>query len=138
MKKFVLLGMTLVAGLTMSSCEKDIIENYYTVPSKSFVYTIQSNQWSDQGFRISRELNLPELTSYYLRQGGVSVAMSFDNEATYDILPATFDGVAYSVRYGVGKVIIYAEDPLVDEGIEVPIPNEVKVKILLTEADFVE
>ena len=43
---------------------------------------------------------------------GVSVAMSFDGENSYDILPATFDGVAYSVRYSVGKITIYGEDPL--------------------------
>jgi hypothetical protein len=138
MKKLILLGMMVVTGLSMSSCEKDIIENYYSVPSKSFVYTIRSNQWTDQGYRISRELAIPELTSYYIRQGGVSVSMSFDKENSYDILPATFDGVAYSVRYSAGKVTIFAEDPLIDENIEVPIPNEVQVKIILTEADFVE
>lgn len=139
MKKYLAPMLSIVAFLTLSSCEKtNIIENFYPNPNKSFIYTILSNQWVDNGYQIYHTLNLPELTDYYIKQGGVSVAMSFDNEASYDILPATFDGVAYSVRYSLGKVTIYAEDPLADPSIMVPLPNKVMVKIILSETDYVE
>ncbi len=139
MKKILATMIGMVALLTLSSCEKtNIIENFYPNPNRSFVYTIFSNQWTDNGYRIFHTLNLPELTNYYIKQGGVSVAMSFDNEQSYDILPATFDGVAYSVRYSLGKVTIYAEDPLIDQSILVPIPDKVMVKIILSETDYIE
>lgn len=139
MKKYLAPMIGIVAFLTLSSCEKtNIIENFYPNPNKSFVYTILAAQWVDNGYQIFHTLNLPELTNYYIKQGGVSVAMSFDNEESYDILPATFDGVAYSVRYSLGRVTIYAEDPLADSSILVPIPNKVIVKIVLSETDYVE
>ena len=139
MKKYLAQILSIVAFLTLSSCEKtNIIENFYPNPNKSFIYTILSNQWVDNGYQIYHTLNLPELTDYYIKQGGVSVAMSFDNEASYDILPATFDGVAYSVRYSLGKVTIYAEDPIADPSIIVPLPAKVTVKIILSETDYVE
>jgi hypothetical protein len=138
-KALALSVMVLVGMVSFSSCEKtNIIENYYPNPNKSFIYSISTNQWVDNGNQIYHTLNLPELTSYYIQQGGVSVAMSFDNEQSYDILPATFNGVAYSVRYSLGKVTIYAEDPINDPNILVPIPNKVMVKVILSETDFVE
>ncbi len=135
MKKylFLLIGAFVTFGL--GSCTK---EYYYPNPNMSFIYTISANQWVDNGNQIYHEISLPELTSYYMNQGGVSVSMSFDNESTYDILPATFNGVAYSVNYRVGNVTIYAEDPILDNNIEVPIPNSVRVKIILSEADYIE
>lgn len=139
MKKVLTPLMGIVAMLFFSSCEKtNIIENFYPNPNQSFIYTITASQWNDQGYQISHSLSLPELTDYYIRQGGVSVAISFDDEASYDILPATFDGVAYSVRYSLGRVTIYAEDPIMDTDIEVPIPSTIIVKIILSETDFVE
>lgn len=139
MKKILTPLMGIVALVFFSSCEKtNIIENFYPNPNKSFIYTIFANQWNDSGYHINHTLNLPELTDYYIRQGGVSVAISFDGEQSYDILPATFDGIAYSVRYSLGKVTIYAEDPIIDQNIVIPIPDEIVVKIILSETDYVE
>lgn len=137
MKKILTPMIGMVVLMAISSCEKTYITNSSN-PNKSFVYTIFSNQWTDNGYQIFHTLNLPELTNYYIKQGGVSIAMSFDNEQSYDILPATFDGVAYSVRYSLGKVTIYAEDPLIDPGILVPIPDKVMVKVILSETDYIE
>lgn len=137
MKKILATMIGMVVLMAISSCEKTYITNSPN-PNKSFVYTIFSNQWTDNGYQIFHTLNLPELTNYYIKQGGVSVAMSFDNEQSYDILPATFDGVAYSVRYSLGKVTIYAEDPLIDPSIMVPIPDKVMVKVILSETDYIE
>lgn len=139
MKKYLTPILAIVLVFSLSSCEKtNIIENFYPNPNKSFIYVINSNQWTDGGYLIHHTLNLPELTNYYMQQGGVSVAMSFDNEDSYDILPATFEGVSYSVRYALGKVTIFAEDPLADPSIMIPIPNQVTVKVILSETDYVE
>ncbi len=131
--------MGLFVLIFASSCEKtNIIENFYPNPNTSYIYTINPGQWTDNGNQIFHTINLPELTNYYIKQGGVSVAISFDDEESYDILPATFDGVAYSVRYSIGRVTIYGEDPIMDSSIQVPIPDQVKIKIVLSEADYIE
>lgn len=138
-KSIAMSAMVFVGLISLSSCEKtQIIENFYPNPNKSFIYSINPNQWTDRGYQIYHVINLPELTKYYIQQGGVSVAVSFDNEQSYDILPATFNGVAYSVRYSLGRVTIYAEDPLYDTNVMVPIPNKVMVKIILTETDYID
>ncbi|WP_257668548.1 hypothetical protein [Parapedobacter tibetensis] len=134
MKKYLTLVVGFLAIFGLSSCTK---EYYDIVPNTSYIYTINANQWTDNGNQISYDISLPELTDYFMNQGGVSVAMSFDNESTYNILPATFDAVAYSVNYSVGRVTIYGEDPVLGD-FEVPIPDRVTVKIILSEADYVE
>lgn len=136
MKKLLTLCLVLAGILTFSACETT---NVYPNTSKSFIYSINPNQWADHEYWISHTLDLPELTDYYVQQGNVSVAISFDNEESYTVLPATFDGVSYWVNYSRGKVTIYAEDPLFDEQILIPIPQEqAKVKVVLTETDYVE
>ncbi len=132
---FIALGVLLSLGLT--SCKK---EYYYNdSQNQSFVYEITPNQWVDGISFFYKDLNLPELTDYYIRQGGVSAAISFDNETSYDILPSTFEGIAYSVRYSRGVVSIIAEDPLADPNVAIHLPeNRVYVKIILTQASFVE
>jgi hypothetical protein len=67
------------------------------------------------------------------------VAISEDGETSYDILPSTFNGIAYSVRYSVGQINIYGEDPINNGDFEVPIPNyDVVFKVTLSDADYVE
>src|SRR5690606_34509942 len=82
------------------------------------------------------DLNVPELRDYYVNQGIVNVAISFDDEQTYFAVPTTLDGVAYSYDYTTGSVRLYAQDPILDSGIAVPIPQHLFIKISLTEADF--
>lgn len=139
MKKILTTSMGLLMLWFFAACEKtEVIENFYPNPNKSFIYTVYADQWNDAGYQISHTINLPELTSYYMNQGGVSVAISFDEEQSYDLIPATFDGVAYSVRYSLGKVTLYGEDPIIDETILIPIPDKIMVKIILSETDYIE
>lgn len=139
MKKILTPFIGMIVLMLMGSCEKtNIIENFYPNPNKSFIYTVFDNQWNDHGYQVNHTINLPELTNYYMKQGGVSVAISFDDEQSYDIIPATFDGIAYSARYSLGKVTLYIEDPLIDQNIIVPIPEKLTVKIVLSETDYIE
>ncbi|WP_257657519.1 hypothetical protein [Parapedobacter lycopersici] len=137
MKRLLLLFIGASTAAALSSCTKtELVEN---TANRSYVYTILQNQWQwDNGvtYQVYYDKAIPALTDYYLLEGSVNVAISFDDEASYDILPTTFNGVAYSVNYTVGNVTIYAEDPLADSEIEVPLPENAVVKVILSEADF--
>ncbi|MEC3878819.1 hypothetical protein [Parapedobacter sp. 10938] len=137
MKKYLTLvvGLIIIGG--MSSCTK---EYYDTVPSQTFIYEIGQNGWTWEdgvSHQVFHTKTLPELNDYYLLEGGVSVAISFDGESSYDILPTTFNGIAYSVNYTVGAITIFAEDPLAEAGIEIPLPDPAVVKVILSESDFI-
>lgn len=72
-------------------------------------------------------------------QGGVAVALSFDNEQTYDVLPTTFAAQAYSVNYSIGMVTIYIEDPIADDDIRIEAPSsDITAKIILTTTDYLD
>lgn len=138
MKKHLTLVVGFLAILGLTSCTK---EYYDVVPNRSFRYDISPNQWvrpNGINNRIYVDIDLPELTDYYVDQGVVSVAVSFDDNVTYDILPTTFDGVSYSVNYTTGLVTIYAEDPIIDPNVVIDIPSATLiVKITLSDADLI-
>lgn len=128
--------------LSFNSCTKEYIDYYDTVPSITMIYERADTEWSGTENDAFIELSVPELTSYYMDQGIVNISMSADNEASYSILPASFanasgDPIAYSVTYSVGKVVIRAQDPLMDEYF-VEVPKRVFIKVSLTETDWVE
>jgi len=137
MKKFLLAFVISTATLAMtSSCTK---EYYDTVPSITMVYERTANQWEQiNSNQIYVDLSVPELTNYYVDQGIVNVAISFDDENTYNTIPATIEAISYSYDYTTGSVRIYAEDPLLESGVSIDPPSHVFVKISLTEADFVQ
>ena len=141
MKKY----LTIIAGLLIvvgfSSCTKEYYDEYYDmVPNQTFIYEIPQNSWAwEDGVdhQVFHTKSLPELTDYYVLEGSVSAAISFDGEASYDILPTTFNGIAYSVNYTDGAVTIFAEDPLADPGIEIPLPENAVVKVILSDSEFI-
>lgn len=135
--KRILLAIAIASAslATMSSCTK---EYYDMVPSKTMIYERSANQWQGTGNRKYIDLPVKELTSYYLQQGVVSVAMSTDNETSYQAIPATIDAVSFSYDYVVGSIRVYAEDPIMETGVNVTLPANAVFKISLTDADFVE
>lgn len=138
--KRILLALVLAtaSAAVLSSCTK---EYYDTVLSKTMVYERSAGSWqNDPNTPARKYLDLPvrELTQYYRNQGIVTVAMSVDNEESYQAIPATIDAVSFSYDYVIGSVRIYAEDPLMDDGINVPVPTNAVFKVSLTDADWVE
>lgn len=137
--KRILLAL-LIGGATLtsfSSCTKE----YITPVSKTMVYERVANQWQSNGNTTKSkyvDLAVPELTNYYVDQGVITLAMSFDNEKTYNGIPATIDGVSYNYDYTTGSVRIYAQDPIFQNSTIVDVPDRVFVKVTLTESDFVE
>ncbi|PRD45587.1 hypothetical protein [Sphingobacterium haloxyli] len=138
MKKILLaifIGTATVA--VTSSCTKEYYDT--VVPSITMVYERTASQWEVDDLDTDYvDLNVPELTDYYVNQGIVNVAISFDDEETYFAVPTTLDGVSYSYDYTTGSVRIYAQDPILEDGVPVPIPQHLFIKISLTEADFVQ
>ncbi|WP_134088821.1 hypothetical protein [Olivibacter sp. XZL3] len=140
MKKYLFLMIALVGLVGMSGCEKtEVIETI--MPNKTFIYTVSPGDWvlSNNRTTLEHDINLPELDRYYMDQGNVSVAASFDGEGSYDILPSTFEGLAYSVNYAVGSVLITVKDPLADPNITLSPPTgDIIFKIVLSESDYIE
>lgn len=139
--KRILLSFVLatVSAAILSSCTKEYYETYYdTVPSKTMVYERSASSWQNTSDPARKYVDLPvqELTQYYLNQGIVTVAMSVDNEESYQAIPATIDAISFSYDYVVGSVRIYAEDPLM--GAAISVPANAVFKVSLTEADWVE
>lgn len=138
MKKILLAFLLGTATLAVgTSCTKEYYDT--VVPSITMVYDRTADQWESlsPNNKIVR-LSVPELTSYYVQQGIVNVAISFDGEANYSTLPATIDGVSYNYEYTAGSLTIFAQDPLLESGINVPVPQRAFFKVSLTESDFVE
>lgn len=139
MKKKILFLFSLVLIIGFSACTKteyrDVVQEN---PNRSYVVTLTSGNWVRVSPSLIRyDIPLRDLTDYYLLQGGVAVALSFDNEASYDVLPSTFEAIAYSVNYGVGEISVFAEDPIADPTVTISIPSgNVYAKILLSTADF--
>lgn len=137
MKKFLLAFLVGTATLAVtSSCTK---EYYDTVPSITKIASKNANQWVlESDNLIYVDVNVPELTDYYVDQGITNVSISFDQEKTYNAIPATIEGVSYSYNYTTGSVRIYAEDPILESGVIIDPPSHIVIKISLTEADYVE
>ncbi|HMR18250.1 MAG TPA: hypothetical protein PKA53_03025 [Sphingobacterium sp.] len=138
--KRILLALVLatVSTAMLSSCTK---EYYEMVPSKTFIYekTATRYPWEDVSDNsIFFTLPINELTQYYVNQGIVSVAISPDNESTYQTIPATIGGISYSYDYQVGLIRVYAEDPIMEDGSFVNPPNNLVIKVSLTDADWIE
>ena len=108
------------------------------VPSISVIYTREAKDWNTKDPQSAYlDLNVPELTNYYVKQGVVNIAISFDGEKTYNALPATIDGISYNYDYATQSVRIYAQDPIFD-GFPVDVPAKAVFKISLTDADWVQ
>jgi len=144
--KRLLLALTIATAsfVAFTSCTKEYItqEHYDMVPAQTMIYSKTATDypwnWGETDNRAYFTLPIPELTAYYMDQGIVSVAISEDNESTYRTIPATVNGISYSYDYKVGSVIIYAEDPIMEPGSEISVPNDLVVKVSLIDADYVE
>jgi len=139
MKKTLLFLSVMILGIT-SCTETEYIQPEPALnPNIAYVVKIQPNSWERVSNRMVKlDIPLRDLNEYFMGQGNVSVALSFDDEDSYDVLPATIDGISYSVNYGIGWVTITMDDPLA-ENVNIPAPTGVVVaKIILSETDYVD
>lgn len=139
MKKHLLLICSLLL-IGFSACDDDDNVQPIENPNTAFVVTLDPDGWvRESNSLVAFDIPLQDLSEYYLLQGGVAVALSFDNESSYDVLPTTFAGQSYSVNYAIGLITIYIEDPIADDGINVPLPDQdIIAKIVLTTTDYLD
>jgi len=138
-KPLLFLCALLMIGLT--ACDKnDNVQPTYENPNTAFVVTLDPSGWERvSNAKIAYDIPLKDLTEYYMLQGGVAVALSFDDEDSYDVLPTTSEGIAYSVNYAIGWVTIYADDPLADDGVTTTFPTgDIVAKIILSTTDYLD
>lgn len=139
MKKLLLAFTIASASLaTLNSCTKEYITNNSYLPSITLVYDILANEWRGPQHNKYVDLQVKELDKPIMDQGAVTIALSLNGESTFHTIPATIDGVAYSFEYSIGKIKIKAQDPILDNKIDVKIPSKMIFKITLSDADFVK
>ncbi len=130
MKKILLL----IAGigiLGISSCKKEVIENYYTVPNKTIYADRVTSDWTayDGGKTYTATIPLFDSDNYYNEYDGILVFASYDNGSTYEQIPTTYQGISYSYAVTNSQVIIDIQTPNFD--VAVTPPGSVKFKVVL-------
>lgn len=132
--KRILLAL-LIGGATLtslSSCTKEYITQEVNVlDGVSYVYPVNSNQWTKNGNIYSIEIAVKDLDAQYYENGHVSVAVNFVDSKTYELIPSIIFGHDYSSNYSIGKVRIFARDV---SGLTPKAPNDMDIKIVLTDA----
>ncbi|MDN3581069.1 hypothetical protein [Mucilaginibacter flavus] len=122
--------------IAATSCTK----KYITPANVTAFYDVKGTSgWvvsTDSGGKTSYSStlnNLPENDNYSQANGGVLVYISYDNGATYEALPETYNGIAYSYTYSVGKVILYAQNSNGTQLSAAP-SLDIKVKVVLVDS----
>jgi len=135
-----ILGIMLATGLLACTKKEYIEPGEVENPNTAYIVTLDADNWQRvSNAKIKYDIPLQDLTDYYLLQGGVAVAVSFDGEESYDILPATSEGIAYSVNYGIGWITIFADDPLADDNVTIDFPGaDMYAKIILSTTDYID
>ncbi|HIX55426.1 MAG TPA: hypothetical protein VK076_10560 [Candidatus Sphingobacterium stercoripullorum] len=139
MKKTLLLFSTLALMVVFfSGCTKEYITNNDGTKIYTVIRYVKANDWQkndDLQWQVS--MNVPDLEEYFITDGFVQTAISFDNELHYSTLSSVINGVNYSVEYTDNTVTIYAEDPIMTDGWGFD-PTEMVVKITLGEAIYLD
>ncbi len=131
MRKLLLFAALVI--FTLSACQKD----YYTVvpANKTIFATIKSSGWttSDQGFTYSTKINMPELTTDVNDRDAILVYLTYD-ENTFEQIPETYSGIAYSYTSQPGKLTIEIQSS--DALVKINPPGSLTVKIVLIPSEY--
>jgi hypothetical protein len=95
-----------------SSCTKQYIEPGNT--NQTVYANIATTDWTlytdGSGAKsYTAPIAVNFLSQGFVQSGAVSVAISYDNGNTFEELPETYDGIAYSYTYNAGNVSLYAQ-----------------------------
>lgn len=138
MKKNLLLLVSFMIVLLYSGCTKTEYVDNMINPNRTYVRILTPNNWQRVSNNLVKyDVSLPALDSYYV-DDLVSVALSFDGEASYDAIPATIDGLSYSVNYTEGFITVFIQDPL-NENFLVPTPTgSIYMKVVISESEYID
>jgi opacity protein-like surface antigen len=132
MKK-ILLIIGCIITLAATSCTKQYVTPGST--NQTVYATVNPTDWTlfTDGKSYFASINVPEISTNFNQIGGIIVALSYDNGATYEQLPEVYNGTSFSFTYNQGNVSIYAQSP--DGGTAVKPTAAVKVKIILVDSN---
>ncbi len=113
-----------------SSCTKQYVSPATT--NQTYLYDVDASKWAlttDQSGVASYQLSLQldALSNTAAKYAGVLVAISYDGGSTYEQLPETYAGIAYSYTYNSGNVSIYAQSADGAAAVKPTLPITVKV-----------
>ncbi len=93
--------------------------------SKSYVTTLGGSSNPDKA--------LPELDSYTQNNGAVLLYLSYDQGATYEPVPETYSGTAFSFIHSKNTISVYAQSA--DGGVAVLPSSDILFKIVLVDSN---
>jgi hypothetical protein len=137
MKKTLLL-LICTATLGLVSCKKDTIVQ--ETPNRTFVYTVQPNQWvlSGDGLSYSTDLIVDEIDQISIDDEGLLVYMSHPLiPSSYVQLPYVYNTDAYSYEMYDGGITIDVQSSDYQDRTPIPPSKAVQVKIVLIPSQFV-
>ncbi|MEO3404000.1 hypothetical protein AAFN85_08865 [Mucilaginibacter sp. CAU 1740] len=131
MKKILtLICCTIVLAAT--SCKKEtnnIAPSATTIFDTTPAFTLANGEGSIHGYTTT--LNVPEITEYYKKHGGVLVYLD-NSDGTLEQLPNVYGGVTYRFAYDTGVLYIDAQnaDGSLPTGANIPPPLNIKIVLV--------
>jgi hypothetical protein len=131
MKKILFL-LFIGIGIAATSCKKETIIGPNN--TKTIIKQVASSQWALTGDKVSYFVDLPagDIDDYLQHNGAVLVYISYDNGTTYEQVPETYGGVAFSFSHQAGSVELVAQ--VYDGGTptltQPPAPMTVKIVLI--------
>ena len=99
--------LTLFTVIAFGGCTKTVTQTTNQVFSAT--YTINPADWRQDNsglFYYRVDLSVPEIDNVVVKDGGVTVYLSFDGGATFDAIPETIAGITYNAIHQVGGLTI--------------------------------
>jgi hypothetical protein len=135
MKK-VLTITSCVILLALSSCTKQYISPATT--NQTVYADVATTDWTlftdnagVKSYQAPIDVNL--ISNDFAHFGGIIVAISYDNGATYEQLPEVYANISYSYTYNAGNVTLYAQSADGTTAVQPTLP--IKVKIILVDSN---
>jgi opacity protein-like surface antigen len=132
MKKILtILGCVILFAAT--SCTKQYVSPATT--NQTFSADLATSAWTlytDQsGVKsYAATINISSINNSFVQYGGIIVDISYDGGSTYEQLPETYAGIAYSFTYNAGNpgnVTLYAQSSDGTTAVQPTLPIHVKV-----------
>jgi len=134
MKKLLFI-IACIFTIGLSSCTKQYLNPVTT--NQTLYADIKPSDWAlytdnsgSQSYQVPINSNLIGSNI----DGGIIVAISYDNGTTYEQLPEVYANIAYSFTYNAGNVTIYAQTANGAAPVQPTLP--IKVKIILVDSIF--
>lgn len=134
--KRILTIFSCVVLLGLSSCTKQYVSPATT--NQTVYADVASTDWApytdnngSKSYAAPITVNL--IDQNFAQIGGIIVAISYDGGSTYEQLPETYNGIAYSYTYNQGNVTLYAQSSDGTTAVQPSLP--IKVKIILVDSN---